>query len=443
MIAKIILAGLLITTPAVYGQTVTGQGIKAADTHISLTADSALDVKFNIVIPKETKISSNRMATLTPILRYEGQQSELPPIYIFGRKREILSERNDRMPADAYRIVSRNKRTEQTIEYQASVPYQAWMQHAGLYMQQDLCGCGNQQEETSEALLASVNLPDPAPVLPQIAFIAPQPEKFKRRTKEGSAFLDFPVNQTVIRPEYRKNPSELATINQTIESVKRADIVHINIHGYASPEGSYANNERLAKGRSEALKQYIIKKYHLDDSLFSVQSTPEDWAGFEKLAQGSDIEKKEQIMAIIRSSEKEDAKEAQLKALNAPYIYVLKEWFPALRHSDYEIKYKVEPFTAQQARAIVKQQPELLSLDEMFQAAQLCEKGSEEYYNLFETAVRFFPENPTANLNAAAMELERGNLQQARKYMEKTDMNTPAAKDNMQRIILLEGGNKK
>ncbi len=431
-----------MTGSVICGQTAAGQDIKATDTHISLTADSTLDIRFNIVIPKEAKISSNRMATLTPALRYEEQEHRLAAVYIFGRKREILSERNDRMPASAYRIVSRTNRTEQIIEYQTSIPYQAWMQHAGLYLEQDLCGCGNLQEESHEALLASVKLPAPAPIIPQIAFIAPQPERFKRRVKEGSAFLDFPVNKTTIYPDYRKNPRELTVINQTIESVNKTDIVHIAIHGYASPEGSYANNTRLAQGRSEALKQYIIKKYQLPDSIFSVQSTPEDWAGFEKLAQASDIDKKAQVLAIIAGNDEEDAKEAQLKALGAPYVYILKEWFPALRHSDYEIKYKVEPFTAQQARTIVKQQPELLSLDEMFQAARLCEKGSEEYYHLFETAVRLFPNDPTANLNAAAIELERGNLPLARKYMEKADMETQAAKDNMQRIILLEGGNK-
>lgn len=55
-----------------------------------------------------------------------------------------------------------------------------------------------------------------------------------------------------------------------------------------------------------------------------------------------------------------------------------------------------------------------------------------------EAAVRVFPDSPEANLNAAAMELERGNLEAAKKYLKKADMSSPAAQSNMKRITLLE-----
>lgn len=88
-------------------------------------------------------------------------------------------------------------------------------------------------------------------------FVSPAVEAVKNRAEEGRAYLDFPVNQTKIYPEYRRNPSELEKIKATVDVVKNdanTQITEIDITGYASPEGRYASNARLAQGRAEALK---------------------------------------------------------------------------------------------------------------------------------------------------------------------------------------------
>jgi Flp pilus assembly protein TadD len=74
----------------------------------------------------------------------------------------------------------------------------------------------------------------------------------------------------------------------------------------------------------------------------------------------------------------------------------------------------------------------------MFDAALLSGKGSDEYYRLIETAVKTYPDNPDANLNAAAAALERGDLESAEKYMEKADLSTPEGKNNMEYIKILK-----
>ena len=72
------------------------------------------------------------------------------------------------------------------------------------------------------------------------------------------------MNRTEIHPDYRRNPEELKKILSTIDAVKNdadSKIISISIKGYASPEGSYSNNIRLAKGRTETLKEYVRKQY--------------------------------------------------------------------------------------------------------------------------------------------------------------------------------------
>ena len=90
------------------------------------------------------------------------------------------------------------------------------------------------------------------------------------------------MNRTEIDPQYRKNPEELVKIIRTIDLVKNDTnvlISNIDIHGFASPEGSYANNVRLAKERSNALKDYVRVLHRLPDNLFRVEFTAEDWDG--------------------------------------------------------------------------------------------------------------------------------------------------------------------
>ena len=85
------------------------------------------------------------------------------------------------------------------------------------------------------------------------------------------------------------------------------------------------------------------------------------------------------------------------------------------------MRYVVRTYTsAEEIRRIMKTQPQKLSLEEMYLVAQDMEPGSEEYNETFEIAVRMFPEDATANLNAANTAMRLGNLPLAEKYLEKS-----------------------
>ena len=98
---------------------------------------------------------------------------------------------------------------------------------------------------------------------------------------------------------------------------------------------------------------------------------------------------------------------------------MLTMWYPALRHSDYHIKYKVRPFNVEEAKDIIKTRPQLLSQNEMYMVAQTYEPGSHEFNEIMEIAVRMFPNDPTANLNAACIRLNAGDAAGAKPYLDK------------------------
>ena len=88
-------------------------------------------------------------------------------------------------------------------------------------------------------------------------------ETEKHRAEVGTAFLDFQVGKYQILPDFRNNAVELAKINNTIRTVtedKNVKPTGIVLKGYASPEGSYASNKKLADNRVKALRDYIRQK---------------------------------------------------------------------------------------------------------------------------------------------------------------------------------------
>lgn len=177
----------------------------------------------------------------------------------------------------------------------------------------------------------------------------PKPDKQLLRIFElkKRAYIDFPVDKIVLHADYRRNPAQLDSIVNTINTVKNdttIEIVGIEIHGYASPESPYAHNEYLAKNRAQALTEYVRRMVDLPDSLFKVAYTAEDWDGLREYIKGSNLEHKQEILEIANDeSLNPDAREAKIRKLYpSEYKFMVDVWYPALRHSDYRIFYRVK-----------------------------------------------------------------------------------------------------
>lgn len=427
-------------------QTIAGGDIKIAKQSVSISDNNMVLVGMDITIPANMEISSDKMLHLTPVFRNEDDTKNkvLPSVVVYGRRRAIISEREGSVPADAFAVVRRKNDMEQIVNYTARVPFEVWMHESQLDLMADLYGCANCLTEEERAMVMPVHLVRYV-IQPAIAFVTPEVEAVKARAEEGRAFLDFPLNKMKIYPEYRNNPEELKKIIATIDLVKNdknTQITEIDIEGYASPEGSYKTNARLAQGRAEALKNYVQELEHFEKDFIKVTSVPEDWQGLRNYVANSNFAQKEEMLAILDNEALSyDARETRLRTIDGGKVYaqLLKDCYPALRHSDYKVRYVVRGFSVEEAKEIITKRPQQLSLNEMFLVAQTYESGSDEFNEVFEVAVRMFPDDPTANINAAAIELQQGNWKQAEKYLLKSDPQAGATKNNEGVLWMMQG----
>lgn len=160
---------------------------------------------------------------------------------------------------------------------------------------------------------------------------------------EGVARIQFKVNRTDIDTSVGDNRTELDAITARLDSIRNnlgMDVRRIELTGYASPEGSYRNNDRLAAERTNALREYIQSATQVDDGIITVSHVAEDWNGLRSAVQSSGLPDRAEIVAIIDSSRQPDAKEAELKRHRESWRWISAEVLPRLRRTEYRIEYQ-------------------------------------------------------------------------------------------------------
>lgn len=373
-------------------------------------------------------VDANRAVLLTPRITNGTDSVELPSVGIYGRRRFYFYVRNgESMLSGSDETVYRAKSRPDTMSYRCIVPYHKWMNNSTLALHRSDWGCCNSIVAEQDGILGHHR----EAFFPELVYVRPEADKVKTRSLEGSAFVDFPVDKTVIYPEYRRNTTELAKIQATIDSVRTdADvtITQVWLKGYASPESPYSHNTDLARGRTEAIKRYIQQLYKFDSNVIATDYEPENWQGLRRYVELSNIDHRGEILELIDSDMEPDAKEAKIKRLYpADYKFLLQNCYPALRRTDYRIAYDIRSYSdIDEIRRIMQTKPQNLSLNEFYVVAQELEPGTDEFAEVFETAVRMYPEDAIANLNAANAAMRRNDMAGAERYISKAG-NSPEA----------------
>lgn len=369
----------------------------------------------------ELDVNSNRAVLLTPRLANGTDSIDLPSVGIYGRRRYYYYIRNgiSTISGETEKSFKASDKPGQ-LEYDNHIPYENWMDGATLKFHRSDWGCCQEILAEYEGLLGRHR----EVFFPELVFVQPKAEVLKSRSLSGSAYIDFPVNRTVIYPDYRRNTVELGKIQATIDSVrsdKDVTITSVWLKGFASPESPYKHNTDLAIGRTAALKKHIGQLYHFADNIIQTDYEPEDWAGLRRFVEQSNIDHRTEILAMIDSDMEPDAKEAKIKrTYPQEYRFMLQNFYPALRHTDYRIDYNIRTFSeADEIRRIMEEQPQKLSLNEFYLVAGKYEPGTDEFTEVFDTAVRMFPNDEIANLNAANAAIRRDDFGTARRYLDK------------------------
>lgn len=392
-------------------------------------------------------IGSQRSLSLIPLLTDGQHNVPLQEIVVNGKKRQKAYIRSlvlSKQEPSAI-IIPYDKR--ETFNYTQVIPYQPWMANASLQLVENLCGCGNYQEMNAQELITndvSTEAKRLSAMSPVVAYIQPPVEVVKARSEQYEAHLDFPVSKSVILTDFMNNHAELMNIHSMFDKIqndKNLTVTGVSIEGWASPEGPLAFNQKLSQNRANALKEYLVKNEKSPSKLYKVSFGGENWEGLVKALEASNMKDKETFISIIKNTTDDVKRKQEIMKVGggAPYRTMLKEIYPGLRKVNLTLDYTVVNFDVEQGVVVIKQNPKYLSLNEMYQVANIYPKGSKDFVDVFDIAVRMYPNDPIANLNAAAVALTNKDLNGAMKFMAKADATTAEYINNVGVYEFLNG----
>ena len=266
------------------------------------------------------------------------------------------------------------------------------------------------------------------------------------KVAEQEAQIKFLVNQANLRKSELKNNS----ITEFVEMLKRINreretlaIKDIDVLGFASPEGAYDFNDKLANKRQNTAEQYVkdqLKKTKVNTDI-NAKYTAEDWDGFQQLVQASNIQDKDVILRVLSMYKDPQEREQQIRNMSAGYRELADGILPELRRSRMIINYETIGRSDEQIQQQYVADPAQLSVDELLYSATLTNDVNKQE-EIYKKTAQLYPNDYRALNNIAALEFNKGNNDAAKEYINKVFnvlSNAPEANANLGMMALQNG----
>lgn len=284
-----------------------------------------------------------------------------------------------------------------------------------------------------------------------ICYLTPEPKTSRAEQpaiEKLTAYVGFPAGSIRLDPKYGNNHAELEKLKERLAKLQDTGnkVRAVRLTGFASPDGSTAENERLAGNRAVGLKNYLQKLPELAGGIpVAIDWVGEDWDGLRELIAGSGQSYRERVLAVLDTYTDADSRRKQLKALDKGAIYkdIEKSFFSRLRRMELDITYEtvvkadVQSPDLQVLAEKVVTDPDKLTLDELLRVAVLYRPGTEQYREVYELAAYRYPDSREAVLNAGAASLALGD-REAAAYFLRQAADDPRSWNNLGVLALME-----
>jgi len=273
------------------------------------------------------------------------------------------------------------------------------------------------------------------------------PDAYQRITKQKQeANIKFLIQQATLRKSELKNNSvqEFVKMLQKINADReRLNLDNVEVSAYASPDGGFSINDKLANERQKVSEQYVnqeLKKINMNANV-DAKYTAQDWEGFQELVKASNIQDKDVILRVLSMYKDPEEREQQIKNISSAFRELADGILPELRRSRLTINYETVGRSDDQILQQVKDDATKLSIEELLYGAALKKdiNAQEEIYKL---ATEVYPNDARAYNNLAAIQYARGNYDAARQYIQKAQSlagTLPEAQANLGMLALKTG----
>ena len=273
-------------------------------------------------------------------------------------------------------------------------------------------------------------------------------DSFQRvRAQRVEANIKFLVNQANLRKSELKNGSVkefvgmLKKINADREGL---NLKNVEVAAYASPEGGFKFNDKLAGKRQNVSEAYVdkqLKAAKLGGANVDAHYTAQDWDGFKCLVQASNIQDKDVILRVLEMYKDPAEREQQIRNMSAGFRELADGILPELRRSRLIINYETVGRSDEQIKEQYKADAAQLSADELLYAATLTNDANEKEA-IYKKAAECYDKDYRAYNNLAVMAFNKGDENAAKSYVKQAfakDQKAPEGYANLALIALRNG----
>ena len=273
------------------------------------------------------------------------------------------------------------------------------------------------------------------------------PDAYQRISKQKQeANIKFLIQQANLRKSELANNSvqEFVKMLQRINADRQGlNLENVEVSAYASPDGGFSINDKLAAERQKNSEQYVNQELNRIQMKANVDAkyTAQDWEGFQELVKASDIQDKEVILRVLSMYKDPEEREQQIKNISSAFRELADGILPQLRRARLTINYETVGRSDDQILAQIKQDATKLSIEELLYGANLKEDLGEKE-DIYKLATEIYPSDARAYNNLATIQYARGNYKAADQYIQKAQSlqaNLPEAKANLGMIALQAG----
>lgn len=260
-----------------------------------------------------------------------------------------------------------------------------------------------------------------------------------------SANIYFVINMANLNWKWRLNQQEevKAKIKELEEFVAKGwEIKSVNINAWASPDGEERFNQGLSERRSKTAHRYMedlykkvlkelakaqgvkVKDLNKPEVNYSLNAKGEDWDGFMKAVQNSNLKDKNAILNVVKSQPDIEKREQEIRNMTVIFEEIADVILPSLRRAEITVACFEPKKTDEEIAMLSTSDPSKLDNKEIIYAGTLTEDLNTQL-KIYNSAVELYPDDWKGYNNVGYVNLMLGNVDEAAKTLEKAKTLAP------------------
>lgn len=382
----------------------------------------------NGVFP-EKYMKKKAVVTVTPVLKYEGGEAVGQSATFQGEKVEGNGTEISYKVGGTYTMKTNFKYVPAMIKSDLYARFEAKLGKKTVSVPEVKIGYG--VLSTSELLGRCAITASTAP------------DAFQRVIEQKQeANIKFLIGQANLRTSELSSVSiqDLVKILKEINDMQEERALQsIEVSAYASPDGSFDLNEKLAEKRQDVSSNYLgkqLKKINMDAEV-DTKFTAEDWEGFQELVSKSNLQDKDVILRVLSMYQDPEEREQQIRNMSSVFTEIADGILPELRRARLIVNYEVIGRSDEQIIEQFAQDASQLSVEELLYGGNMLVEDATTRKQWYEKTIEIYPNDYRAYNNLAQLAIMEGNLTTAQNWLQKAKaVNAKASEVNANMAII-------